>query len=259
MKLRVLICLFLTLIILSDVTIVAATSHQHPTEIMVRVEAMRGCPTWSWGDEIVQTFVYIDNQQIINRNSNSTGHEFGFFYNYSIDVMEFVQIWHGVNYPDIELHVEFEISYHCGIQWRHRMGWGLGPHTLNIPGPAPPTPPVPINLSHALNFTLAGAMTLPTMSIGVVDDIMLIVGKYINCGLAKFAIRAALLKLAAKGVAITVAITAISYLLAEFADEIYYAIFTTVPEVHPGDTHFHKNDLPQVMGIIHSYFPTEPL
>ena len=258
MKLRVLICLFLTLIILSDVTLVAATSQHYPTQIMVRVDAMSDVPGWNWGDDVLQTFVYIDNRHIINRNLNETNREFSFYYNYSIGVMEFVQIWHGANYPDIVLCVEFEINYHCGIQWRHRMGWGLGPHILNIPGPAPPTPPVPINLSHALNFTLAGAMALPTMSVGVVDDIMLIVGKYINCGLAKFAIRAALLKFAAKGVAITVAITGISYLLAEFADDIYNAIFATVPEVHPGDTHFHKNDLPQVMGIIHSYFPTEP-
>ena len=120
------------------------------------------------------------------------------------------------------------------------------------------TPPIPTNLSHALNFTLASAMLLPTMTIGKVDDIMLIIGRFIDCGITKFTIRAALLKAAAKGVAIVTAITAVGYLFSHFADDIYYAIFTTVPTVQPGDTYFHKDDLPQIMGIIHSYFPTKP-
>jgi len=98
-------------------------------------------------------------------------------------------------------------------------------------------------------------MALPRMTIGVVDDIMLIVGKYINCGLTKFTIRAVLSKYAAKGVVVTVALTGISYLFAEFADEIYYSIFASIPEISPGNMHFHENELPEVMEIIKTQFP----
>ena len=252
MKLRVLICLFLILIVVSDVTTVAATNYY---TLSIDMDAYTTCPDWVWFDGAIQGFTYINYCTFINNLSE--GHNSFFLnYNYSINIIQFDIIWQGANPADIINDASFDIFNRDGLLVAS--GIGLGPHTLNLPGPTPPTPTVPINLSHALNFTLAGAMALPTMSIGVVDDIMLIVGKYINCGLAKFAIRAALLKFAAKGVAITVAITGISYLLAEFADDIYNAIFVTVPEVHPGDTHFHKNDLPQVMGIIHSYFPTKP-
>ncbi|NKQ39302.1 MAG: hypothetical protein HF967_07555 [Methanosarcinales archaeon] len=131
-------------------------------------------------------------------------------------------------------------------------GHGLGTHTLNLPCPSLG---FPIPYEHALNFTLAAAMAIPTMTIGVVDDIMLIIGKYINCGITKFAIRAVLSKYVAKGVAVTVAIAGISYLFAEFADEIYYSIFATIPEVHPGDTVFHESEIHQVMEIIKTQFP----
>ena len=119
------------------------------------------------------------------------------------------------------------------------------------------TPPIPTNLSHALNFTLASAMLLPTMTIGKVDDIMLIIGRFIDCGITKFTIRATLLKAAAKGVAVVTAITAVGYLFSHFTDEIYHAIFTTVPEIKPGDTHFHEIHLPRIMEIIDTYYPVK--
>ena len=132
-------------------------------------------------------------------------------------------------------------------------GSGWDTYHLNLP-----QPPRIINLSCALNFTLAGAMIFPTMSIGVVDDIMLIVGRYIQCGLTKFTIRAALLKATAKGVAIITAITAVGYLFSEFADDIYNDFFVTIPEIDPGATHFYETDIPQIMNVIDTHYPVLP-
>ena len=295
MKLRVLICLFLTLIIVSDVTLVAAHTYipdfdygfDNLTEWHIfaqggPVTIKTLVPPLTQGTGAIQVLLGRFNFMRIGEH---TPLDFAGGSVMTLDVhtstpyfiIEIISnvgtIYYNDDIPIGRSNISFIVRSGChswieidvthGCACRHNMTVDNGTIIfdnlrVNGIGGFMPPPPTPINLSHALNFTLAGAMALPTMSIGVVDDIMLTVGKYIKCGITKFAIRAALLKFAAKGVAITVAITGISYLLAEFADDIYNAIFVTIPEIHPGDTHFHKNDLPQVMGIIHSHFPTEP-
>jgi len=281
MKLRALICLVLVLIVISDVTAVAATKAANVTTVeATNVTAvattnhyaiyviMHGLQT---NDNIPGPARPARGGMCIDAGPKSwviiphDGHNtLNVTYYNPINIIRLHAIYgqfdRGHWYSRVLVrNVSFRI-YHNDIVLV-ASGTGLGLHNVNLLCPSldpPPMPPTPINSSHALNFSLAAAMALPRMTIGVVDDIMLIVGKYINCGLTKFTIRAVLSKYAAKGVAVTVAIAGISYLLAEFADDIYNAIFITVPEINPGDTHFHENDLPEVMNIINSHFPTEP-
>ena len=261
MKLRVLICLLLAIVVISDVSLVAATHYK----VSVKFEGVDttvnyiGTPEIHYphyisingnrliSDVLISPFICIISNFTITSPIDTLrlGHKDGYMY-----------FGYGLVSRFQTTNASFRIYHHGHLV---ASGSGLGIHTVNLPCPiATPPPPTPINSSHALNFSLAASMALPRMTIGVVDDIMLIVGKYINCGLTKFTIRAVLSKYAAKGVAVTVAIAGISYLLAEFADDIYNAIFATVPEINPGDTHFHENDLPEVMHIINSHFPTEP-
>ena len=254
MKLRALICLLLAIVVISDVTTVAATNYT------VRVSMRAGKGHFISPSPALPLFGILDinNHTMHNRTLPRIGwvHN-NILYDGPIDTITLrerrgVHVGAGIYRIRQVIEANFNI-YHNGALVAS--GTGLGNFTVNLPCPAGREQ---IPFRRALNFTLAAATTIPVMTIGIVDDIMLTVGKFINCGLTKFVIRAALLKLAAKGVAVVAGITAVSYLLGEFADDIYNAIFTTVPAVQPGDTHFHKNDLPQVMGIIHSYFPTHP-
>lgn len=268
MKLRVLICLILALIVISDVTVVAATNYYQ-----INVKAY-----WQWVGPAAQPGASISCQIRIN-NQLVASQSIPFYPDYRalsvihsgpINTLWITKDIPGVGIPAVYQHfTDNSDKWHTFRIYRggHFImagqndpndihdGW-VGYYTLNLPCPI--TTPFPISLQHALNFTLAGAMALPTMTIDIVDDIMLVIGKHIKCGIAKFAIRAALLKLAAKGVAVTVAITVVGYLFSEFADDIYNAIFITVPEINPGDTHFHETEIPQVMDVIDTYHPVLP-
>ena len=296
MKLRVLICLFLLLIVISDVTAVAATNAANVTTV---VATNIGAKTMPFEYIVTITMhgharcfsvpgttlrapvghVNIDGNQFrFNRTLSASWwteapirNIFSFVVNRGINTI-YLGYTHGLarrwqppccddpagHFVYRKTRVISEPLRFPGFRiYRNNTllayGFGLGTHTVNLP-----SPPILINESHALNFTLAAAMAIPTMTVDIVDDIMLIIGRHIKCGIAKFAIRAALLKFAAKGVAIATAITAVGYLFSEFADDIYEAIFINIPEINPGDTHFHEIHLHDVMNVIDTYYPLFP-
>ena len=255
MKLRVLICLVLALIIISDVTVVAATHYKINVEFdwtATEVNYIGSPEICFWN------YVAINDSLIIVNDFNGEIPNFTITYPIDtitlghIDGYSVIRDWDVWVFKIVTTDAVFRI-YHRGRLVAS--GSGLGTHILNLPCPSVDAI---IPIEHALNFTLAAAMAIPTMTVDIVDDIMLIIGRHIKCGIAKFAIRAALLKFAAKGVAIATAITAVGYLFSEFADDIYEAIFINIPEINPGDTHFHEIHLHDVMDVIDTYYPLFP-